>query len=94
MKEIKTYLYCDYPLGAAEECRMALLKLGFKNFSIKGQRGSHTADVYMFGDDEERFINEILNNVVIGQYRRFYFSNSYSSFGYNNLYYNVAYSFK
>ena len=70
MKEIKTYLYCDYPLGAAEECRMALLKLGFKNFSIKGQRGSHTADVYMFGDDEERFIeSQLFDNFDINRWQ-------------------------
>lgn len=92
MKEIKSYIYCDYRPSASEECRKALLKLGYTSFRIIGYSGSHHADIYFFGSDEERFQNELLGNVVIGQYRRFYFSNSYSSFGYKELYYNVGYS--
>lgn len=94
MSEIKTYINFNYYPSASEECRHALFSLGYNSFSITGHIGSHHADVYFFGDDEDRFKKELLGNTVIGKYRRFYFSNSYSSFGDKNLYYNVGYSFK
>jgi hypothetical protein len=94
MSEIKTYIDINYYPSASEECRHVLFSLGYTSFRIIGHIGSHNADIYFFGDDEERFKKELLGNTVIGVYRRFYFSNSYSSFGDKNLYYNVGYSFK
>ena len=93
MKEIKVnnINFNYYPL-ASEECRKALLNLGYNSFRIIGYTGAHSADIYFFGSDEERFKKELLDNVMIGQYRKFYFSKSYSSFGMSNLYYNVSYS--
>ena len=93
MSEIKTNIDFNYYPSAAEECRTALLKLGYDSFRIIGHTGSHHADVYFFSNDEDKFKKELLGNTVIGKHRRFYFSNSYSSFGYKNLYYNVGYSF-
>ena len=94
MKEINSYLQSPgYPMLAHEECRKALLKIGYDSFTIIGSKGSHSADVYFFGSNEDRFKEELLNNVLIGYKRRFYFSYSYSSFGYKNHYYNINYSF-
>lgn len=92
MEEIKTYIHFDYYPSASEECRTALLKLGYDSFRIVGYSGSHHADVYFFGSDEDRFKEELLGNVVIGQYRRFYFSKSFDCFGQSKLCYNVGYS--
>ncbi len=92
MKKIKANIDFNYYPSASEECRTALLELGYKSFRIVGYTGSHHADVYVFDEDEERFKNELLNNVVIGQYRRFYFSKSFDSFGQLKLCYNVGYS--
>lgn len=86
---IKDYYFC---ISASEECKQALYSLGYTSFKIKGHTGSHHADIYFFGSDEDRFKKELLGNTVIGDTRRFYFSNSYSSFGEKNLYYNVGYS--
>ena len=92
MSEIKANIDFNYYPSASEECRTALLKLGYDSFRIIGYKGSHHADVYFFGSDEDRFKKELLGNTVIGVYRRFYFSNSYSSLGWKELYYNVGYS--
>ena len=92
MKEIKTYISFNYYPSASEECRTSLLKLGYDSFRIIGHTGSHHADIYFFGSDEDRFKKELLGNTVIGAHRRFYFSNSYSSLGWKELYYNVGYS--
>lgn len=92
MSEIKSNIdFCYYP-SASEECRTALLKLGYDSFHIIGHTGSHHADVYFFESDEDKFKKELLENTVIGAYRRFYFSNSYSSLGWKELYYNIGYS--
>lgn len=92
MSEIRANINFNYYPSASEECRTSLLKLGYKSFRIIGHTGSHHADIYFFGSDEDRFKKELFGNTVIGTYRRFYFSNSYSSFGYKELYYNVGYS--
>ena len=94
MSKIIANIDFDYYPSASEECMTALLKLGYDSFRIIGYKGSHYADVYFFGSDEDRFKEELLGNTIIGAYRRFYFSNSYSSFGDKNLYYNVGYSFE
>ena len=94
MCEIRANIDFNYYPSASEECRTALLKLGYDSFRIIGHTGSHHADIYFFGDDEDRFKKELLGNTVIGKHRRFYFSKSYSSFGDENLYYNVGYTFK
>lgn len=92
MSEIKTYINFNYYPSASEECRTALLKLGYDSFCIIGYKGSHYADIYFFGCDEDRFKKELLGNTVIGAYRRFYFSNSYSTLGWKEQYYNIGYS--
>ena len=92
MSEIRANIDFNYYPSASEECRTALLKLGYKSFRIVGYTGSHHADVWVFDEDEERFKNELLNNVVIGQYRRFYFSKSFDCLGQPKLCYNVGYS--
>ena len=92
MSEIRSNIDFNYYPSASEECRTALLKLGYHSFRIIGYNGSHHADIYFFNDDEDRFKKELLGNIVIGAYRRFYFSKSYSSFGIESLYYNVGYS--
>ena len=94
MSEIKANIDFNYYPSASEECRHALFSLGYKSFSIIGHTGSHHAEIYFFGSDEDKFKEELLGNTVIGAYRRFYFSKSYSSFGNENLYYNVGYSKK
>ena len=62
-------------IGAADECSKALqeLDMGY-SFSIKGQRGSHSAEVWVSDDKKEFFENEILNKIIKGTYRTFYFS--------------------
>ena len=92
MSEIRSNISFNYYPSASEECREALLNLGYDSFRIIGHTGSHHADIYFFGSDEDRFKKELLENTVIGAYRRFYFSKSYSSFGIENSYYNVGYS--
>lgn len=92
MSEIIANIDFGYYSSASEECRTALLKLGYDSFRIIGHTGSHHADIYFFGSDEDRFKEELLGNTVIGTYRKFYFSNSYSSLGWKELYYNVGYS--
>ena len=92
MSEIRTNIDFNYYPSASEECRTALLKLGYHSFRIIGYTGSHHADIYFFESDEDRFKKELLGNTVIGAYRRFYFSKAYSSFGYKELCYNVGYS--
>ena len=92
MSEIRTHINFNYYPLASEECRKALLSLGYDSFKIIGHTGSHHADIYFFGSDEDRFKKELLGNTVIGAHRRFYFSQSYSSFGFKELYYNVGYS--
>ena len=94
MCEIRANINFNYYPSASEECKRALYSLGYTRFIIKGHTGSHHADIYFFDDEEDKFKKELLGNTVIGKHRRFYFSNSYSSFGYKNLYYNVGYSFK
>lgn len=94
MSKIRVNIDFNYYPSASEECKQVLYSLGYTRFSIKGHTGSHHADIYFFGDDEDKFKKELLGNTVIGAYRGFYFSNSYSSFGDKNIYYNVGYSFK
>ena len=94
MSEIRANIDINYYPSASEECSRVLFSLGYDSFRIIGHTGSHHADVYFFGDDEDKFKKELLGNTVIGKHRRFYFSNSSSSFGDKNLYYNVGYSFK
>lgn len=92
MSEIRANIDFNYYPSASEECRTALLKFGYDSFRIIGYTGSHHADIYFFGSDEDRFKEELLGNTIIGAYRKFHFSYSYSSFGYKELYYNVGYS--
>lgn len=91
MSEIRANIDFNYYPSASEECRTALLKLGYHSFHIIGHNGSHHADVYFFNDDENRFKEELLGNIVIGAYRRFYFSKYYKIFDKEKLYYNVQY---
>ena len=94
MSEIRVNIDFNYYPSASEECRTVLLKLGYHSFRIIGHTGSHHADIYFFGSDEGRFKEELLDNTIIGTHRKFYFSKSYSSFGNENVHYNVGYSIR
>ena len=60
-------------LSAHEECRQALQSLGFL-ISVIGSRGSHSAQVYILEEEQNRFDSEILNNTIVGYNRKFFFS--------------------
>jgi hypothetical protein len=92
MSEIRANIDFSYYPSASEECRTVLFSLGYELFCIIPHVGSHHADIYFFRSDEDKFKNELLGNTVIGKYRRFYFSNSYSSLGCKEPYYNIGYS--
>lgn len=65
MSEIRANIDFNYYPSAYEECRTALLKLGYDSFCIIGHTGSHHADTYFFESDEDRFKEELLNNTII-----------------------------
>lgn len=88
------YWQHNYYPGAAEEATALLRYLNLKNFVIKGRKGSHNADLYVFSEDEEKFKNEILGKTFIGQFRIISFGYSYDCFGNERLCYNVCYSSK
>lgn len=72
--DIFTKLYgCAWWMSAHEECVQALRSLGF-SIRVAGSRGSHNAEVYVLEEEQDRFDAEILNNVVVGCYRKFHFS--------------------
>lgn len=83
-----SWRYDYYPL-ASEECRVVLLDLGYNKFKINGERGSHSATVYVWDEDRKKFEEEIVGNIIIGKYRKFYFSRSFNYFGHWN--YIVSY---
>ena len=69
MSEIRSNIDFNYYPSASEECRTALLKLGYHSFRIIGYNGSHHADIYFFNDDDLveykfvicfHFLNELL----------------------------------
>lgn len=60
-------------IGATMECEEALKNLGITYVSIKTPRGSHTGEFYLFDKNKELFEKEILDSVVIGTYRKFFF---------------------
>jgi hypothetical protein len=84
----------NYVVGAAEECEACLHFLGFRYVSIKKQRGSHGAEIWIPDEDKERFEKEILGNVLIGELRWFFFSHLYNSDGHPSIYYYVSYKYK
>lgn len=72
--DILTKLYgCAWWTPAHEECRQSLQSLGF-SISVVGSRGSHCAKVYILEEEQDRFDSEILNNTVVGNNRKFFFS--------------------
>ena len=60
-------------ISATTECENALRQIGIKFVNITTPRGSHTGDFYLFREDKELFEKEILENCIIGTYRKFFF---------------------
>lgn len=92
MSEIKVNINFNYYPAANEECKKALNALGYTDFYIQHYTGSHHANIYFFGTDEDKFKEELLGNTIIGKYRKFYFSSYYNNFDKEKLYYNVQYT--
>ena len=74
-------------IGAADECSLALQKLGFSP-TVKGTRGAHNAIVYIPIKEKTRFNREVLFYCIEGTYRKFFFSTN------GDWYYNVSYILK
>jgi hypothetical protein len=89
--DIKCRVNFNYSVGAAEECKACLHFLGFRYVSIKKQRGSHGAEIWIPDEDKERFEKEILGNTLIGERRRFFFSHPCDLCGHPSIYYYVSY---
>lgn len=74
MYDIKVNVEFNYPPAAHEECKEVLKQLGFRHFSIHPQRGSHTAEIYFFDEDKQKFMNELYQKTVKTNRRRMFFS--------------------
>ena len=77
MSSIKVNVKFNYFPAAHEECKAVLEQLGFKHFSIYSERGSHTARIYFFDEDEQKFMNELHQKTVETGRRRMYFSKTH-----------------
>lgn len=74
MSDIKVNVEFNYPPMAHEECKAVLERLGFRHFSIQPERGSHTAEIYFFEGEEQKFMNELYHKTVETGRRRMFFS--------------------
>ena len=77
MSDIKVNVNFNYPPAAHEECKAVLEQLGFRSFSIQPKRGSHTAEIYFFDGEEQKFMNELYNKTIETQRRRMFFSKAH-----------------
>lgn len=89
--EIEAYRSYRYKPSASEECQDVLHYLGIKYARVSGQKGSHSADVWVFDEDEKLFKEKILHNTIIGTYRKFSFGECYDMFGNKRGCYSVSY---
>ena len=77
MSDIKVNVEFNYPPAAHEECKAVLEQLGFRHFRIYPERGSHTAEIYFFDEDEQKFMNELYQKTVVTNRRRMFFSKAH-----------------
>ena len=77
MYDIEVNVRFNYPPAAHEECKAVLEQLGFRHFSIQPQRGSHTAEIYFFDEDKQKFMDELYQKTVKTNRRRMFFSKAH-----------------
>ena len=87
MSDIKVNVRFNYSPMAHEECKAVLEQLGFEHFSIQPERGSHTAEIYFFDGEEQKFMEELYHKTVETSRRRMFFSKT-SQYGLPYYYVN------